>query len=219
MTGRIKLLKNGIPVSPTDTPALLYEYDQVSPFDASCGTFNLESSRLPNLQCPNRYVCVPEDAENSLKEFSDCIDAMNCFMMKRMTTGVTANSRTAIFLQQMIPHHQNAVNMAKALLHEAGEVVCPDITDDANPDCILEVILRDIINVQNEQIQTMRSLLAVKNFPEHDACPVSVISQTTSVQFPQRRLMSIAFSCSKVRGCTARFWEFARTFSMRCHWD
>jgi Domain of unknown function (DUF305) len=219
MTGRIKLLKNGIPVSPTDSPALLYEYDQVSPFDASCGTFNLESSRLPNLQCPNRFVCVPEDAENSLKEFSDCIDAMNCFMMKRMTTGVTANSRTAIFLQQMIPHHQNAVNMAKALLHEDGEVVCPDITDEENPDCILEVILRDIVNVQNEQIQTMRALLAVKNFHEHDACPVSVDITNDQCPMPPTTAHANFFSYSKVRGCTARFWEFARTFSMRCHWD
>jgi 23S rRNA U2552 (ribose-2'-O)-methylase RlmE/FtsJ len=176
MTGRIKLLKNGVPVSATNNPPLGYDYDAISPFDARCGTFNLESSKLPNSQCPNRFVCVPDSAETKLKEFSACIDAMNCHMMRGMTTGTTSDSRAAIFLQQMIPHHQNAVNMAKALLHETGQVVCPDITNEEAPDCILEVVLRDIVNVQNAQIQTMRAILDDKKLPEVDDCPVTVDS-------------------------------------------
>ena len=40
---------------------------------------------------------------------------MNCAMMSGMTTGVVegTQSEAALFLHQMIPHHQNAVNMAK----------------------------------------------------------------------------------------------------------
>jgi uncharacterized protein (DUF305 family) len=36
-----------------------------------------------------------------------------------MTTGVMASDETALFIHQMIPHHQNAVNMAKTLLKSA----------------------------------------------------------------------------------------------------
>ena len=39
---------------------------------------------------------------------------MNCAMMNGMTTSVKGSeSEVALFLHQMIPHHQNAVNMAK----------------------------------------------------------------------------------------------------------
>jgi len=37
-------------------------------------------------------------------------------MFAGMTTNVNAGSEAALFLHQMIPHHQNAVNMSKALL-------------------------------------------------------------------------------------------------------
>ena len=42
---------------------------------------------------------------------------MNCAMMVRMTTSVKeSESEVALFIHQMIPHHQNAVNMAKGKL-------------------------------------------------------------------------------------------------------
>jgi len=36
--------------------------------------------------------------------------------MAGMTNKATSKSEVALFVHQMIPHHQNAVNMAKALL-------------------------------------------------------------------------------------------------------
>lgn len=181
MSGRIKLLKNGIPVNNADLPELGYQYDSISSFDASCGTFDLESSRLPQTECPDRFVCVPDSVnDDGLRVFASCIDAMNCFMLKGMTTGVSASSPTALFIHQMIPHHQNAVNMAKALLHfkneveQKQEVNCPDLTDEESSDCILEVILRQIVNAQNHQIQQMRGILTAKAFPESDDCGVTV---------------------------------------------
>merc|ERR1712032_1417912 len=82
--------------------------------------------------------------------------------MAGMTSSVSASgNRAALFYHEMIPHHQNAVNMAKALL-KTGKLVCDDLTDeesDQADDCTMEVLLRSIINVQNHEIQIMESLL------------------------------------------------------------
>merc|ERR1712037_1045588 len=107
-------------------------------------------------------------------EFSGCIDSMNCAMMAGMTTGIESQSEVALFLHQMIPHHQNAVNMAKALL-KTGRVDCDDLTDEDGPqanDCALEVIIREIINNQNAQIQAMRGILESEGYPEENDCQV-----------------------------------------------
>ena len=81
----------------------------------------------------------------------------------------------------MIPHHQNAVNMAKALL-KTGKLTCDDLTDeesDQADDCALEVILREIINNQNAQIQGMRNILEGKVYPETNDCEVGMNSFVT----------------------------------------
>jgi hypothetical protein len=64
-----------------------------------------------------------------------------------MTTGIHTQSEVALFAHQMIPHHQNAVNMAKTLLY-SGMIPCDDLTDE-DPLCIMNVISREIINNQN----------------------------------------------------------------------
>jgi len=73
-------------------------------------------------------------------KFSQCLDAMNCHMLAGMTTGIKAQDERALFIHQMIPHHVNAVNMAKALI-KTGKTVCEDLANDEDPDCILEGIL------------------------------------------------------------------------------
>jgi Domain of unknown function (DUF305) len=65
-----------------------------------------------------------------------------------MTTGIRSENEIALFAHQMIPHHQNAVNMAKTLLI-SGTIPCDDVTDDEDPLCIMNVIVREIINNQN----------------------------------------------------------------------
>ena len=57
------------------------------------------------------------------------------------------------FIHQMIPHHQNAVNMAKAML--ATESLDADDEDDAG----MIDMLWGIINVQNFQIHNMEAYL------------------------------------------------------------
>merc|ERR1719330_542862 len=121
--------------------------------------------------CPERFVCDPGNKYN-FKSFSSCIDAMNCHMLVGMTSGVSSESELALFVHQMIPHHQNAVNMAKAL-HKTGKVECYDITLDSD-DCKLQRIMLETMAEQNYQIQLMRGVLAAKAFPEYDQCTLKV---------------------------------------------
>jgi len=176
MTGRIKLLKDGVEVSETDEPPLGYEYDEPGEFDKICGSFGLDEFQLPNKLCPPRFVCGADGADQGLKDFSACIEAQNCAMLAGMTTGLTAGSETALFIHQMIPHHQNAVNMAKTLLL-ANKVDCPDPTDEENADCVMETILREIINGQNHQIQLMRSYLDAKGYKQEDNCEIIITEE------------------------------------------
>jgi hypothetical protein len=47
MSGRIKLLKDGEPINPDNTPDLGYMYDETGEFDAQCGSFGLDDYKLP----------------------------------------------------------------------------------------------------------------------------------------------------------------------------
>jgi len=173
MTGRIKLFKDGKPLSEDNLPPIEYEYDQVDEFDEECGTYGLSAFQLPHQECPERFVCDVPQENVELAQFSSCIDSMNCAMMAGMTTSVSKpDGEAALFNHQMIPHHQNAVNMAKALL-KTGTLSCADYTDETD-DCALEVILREIINGQNHQIQVMRSILDSKNLPPDNDCVVDM---------------------------------------------
>lgn len=168
MTGRIKLLNSDdTKVQEADEPAIPYTYDAPTGFDAQCGTFLLNDFVLPHPECPDTFVCDAPDAG-----FSSCINAMNCHMMVGMTTGRSSGSDLALFVHQMIPHHQNAVNMAKALL-KTGSVNCADLGAES-PDCSMEIILREIINGQNHQIQVMRGILKELSLPEEDDCEVKL---------------------------------------------
>lgn len=172
MTGRIKLLKDGVPVAEKDEPEIGYNYDKPGDFDKTCGTFGLDSFTLskPQQYCPDRFVCNKEVASPAVQAFSSCIDAMNCFMVQGMTTNIKAGSQQALFLHQMIPHHQNAVNMAKSLLPFLS---CEDLTDEDSEDCVLKGMLYAIINEQNYQVQAMRGILESNDaYPLEDTCKV-----------------------------------------------
>lgn len=108
MSGRIKLLRNGVPVSESDDPELGYEYDAPGTFDEGCGTYGLDAYQLPHRQCPDTYVCGLNESDTSttnpssgLQSYARCTNAMNCRMFAGMTTGVTAASPTALFIHQV----------------------------------------------------------------------------------------------------------------------
>ena len=186
MSGRIKLLKNGIPTVPdADLPEIPYKYDQPTDYDETCGSFGLEDFQLPNPQCPERFVCdAPSDG--AVGQFAACIEAQNCQMFMGMTTGVSARSVAALFIHQMIPHHVNAVHMAKTLLMH-GELDCDDYDFD-KPGCAMYKLGLSIVNSQNFQIQKMRELLESQDFPETDDCIVPVSDDVVDGERQIRRL-------------------------------
>ncbi|CAB9513618.1 expressed unknown protein [Seminavis robusta] len=170
MAGRIKLLKDRVPINELEEPPLYYERESPGEFDEMCGTYGLDAFQLPHPQCPRTFVCDPDD---SMKDFASCIDAMDCHMVYGMTTKVSSGTELALFLHQMIPHHQNAVNMAKALL-KAGFLPCEDLTNEEDPYCVMQGLLYGIVNRQNFEIGIMSNVLAAMNLPRMDDCEVEV---------------------------------------------
>jgi len=169
MAGRIKFVdSSGMPINHMDHPALGFEYQQPSHYDKKCGTYGLDEFQLPNYQCPNKYVCGKNKKRKKPGKFVNCIESMNCAMQVGMSTKMSTKSSIALFNHMMIPHHENAVNMAKALI-KSGEIDCPDITSDSD-DCVMLRISMEIIASQNHQIQQMKTILANKNYPEEDDC-------------------------------------------------
>jgi len=173
MTGRIKILdSNGDPVVSDDAPVLPYSYEEPDEFDANCGTAGLSTYALPNDECPEKFVCLDGTEDNELQEFAECVDAMNCAMLAGMTIkGV--DEVQGIFAYQMIPHHVNAVNMAKALLKTGTMDDCEDLTDESSA-CDYERVVREIIVVQNFQIQSMESALELLELDEESDCNVKI---------------------------------------------
>jgi len=164
MTGRIKFVDEiGQVITKANLPTIEYEYDEPSDHDVGCGTFGTGDFILPNAECPDKFVCGADDSDTPVHKFAQCINSMNCAMTAGMTTGLTSGSVLALFNHQMIPHHQNAVNMCKAML-VSGEAECADITDEdlLGGDlvkCGMRVLCYEIINQQNSQIQAMRGFL------------------------------------------------------------
>lgn len=172
MSGRIKLLSQGEPINTADEPTIPYEYDAPSTYDETCGTYNLDAYQLPNSQCHETYVCNANSDNVKLQTMANCFDSMNCAMMQGMTTSANSDDPVALFIYHMIPHHQNAVNMAKALLHQ-NVLECSDLTEESD-DCLMEGILRSIVNGQNMEIQGMRGYLEATGFASEDDCQVEL---------------------------------------------
>eukprot|EP00536_Pseudo-nitzschia_multiseries_P013604 jgi/Psemu1/212211/e_gw1.593.29.1 len=172
MSARIKLLDaDGDMLNPENTPVIPYDYADIDEFDHKCGTFNLTDFANPKdiATCPDVTVC--EDDIEPQTQYAECVQAMNCHMMASMTTN--AVGRSALFCHQMIPHHQNAVNMAKALLH-SNDLVCDTSgSDEEDPwECELAPILYDIINTQNSQIMNMKHALDKLGAGLYENCDV-----------------------------------------------
>ena len=155
MSGRIKFVDSkGVALNAVNTPEITYNYDSPSKYDQSCGTHGLGDYQLPNDQCPSTFVCNAPPESTPVGQFANCIDTMNCAMTVGMTTNVNQDNAIALFIHQMIPHHQNAVNMCKSLM-ASGKMVCNDIKDEDDPNCTMSILCYEIINDQNFQIQTM----------------------------------------------------------------
>jgi plastocyanin len=156
MSGKIRILNaDGTEFSPMDSPMELdlYSVHDVTPVDGVCGTSGLEPYSFGQEHaCAERYICGDLDTD-----FEKCLDAMNCEMKTNMHRHTTADqsNKVAVFMQQMIPHHKNAINMAKLLLKQVSEA---DITAAMDEDKLTN-ILYDIISVQSFQVHQFRNYL------------------------------------------------------------
>jgi len=155
MSGRIIISKEYNP----DTEMSLYPTDYVNVFDGVCGTSGTSKfSRFGgrgHKSC-NKRVFVPGKIDS---QYEECLDAIDCKQYNEMRVpNADHGDMVAVFSQQMISHHQNAVNMAKlSLKHYEKEF------DDAK----LKTILMSIINAQNFQVHQFRNYLGGKNL-EHE---------------------------------------------------
>ncbi|CAG9464345.1 unnamed protein product [Pedinophyceae sp. YPF-701] len=103
--------------------------------------------------CVERHLCGSED-----DQFLRCMEAIDCQMEHTMRVR-HSDDPVVTFMRQMIPHHQNAVNMAKILLRQGAAAVAS--ADAAlGEDAFIGQMLVDIINGQNLQIHDMHGYLA-----------------------------------------------------------
>jgi len=126
-------------------------YMKSDKFDGKCGTSDVSKFHTKKQEfCPGQnFLC--ETRHN--KDFSECMEAIGCKMNYEMRVEEDSNP-LVVFMDQMIPHHVNAVNMARIALKHATEAVGYDDEELDVPG-----LLRDIINKQNEQIQEMENWL------------------------------------------------------------
>ncbi|CAE7625171.1 unnamed protein product [Symbiodinium pilosum] len=158
MSGKI-IIKNadGSDVTQANGTALsqpqelsLYSVPSLDTFDTMCGTTNASAyADGGQKECAGKFLPGTHDTD-----FEKCMQAIDCMMNKEMrVVGFDSHqSHIVTFMQQMIPHHANAVNMAKILLKHAETQVAA--VED------LEDIMWGMINVQNFQIHVMRNYLA-----------------------------------------------------------
>merc|ERR1740130_1032166 len=128
----------------------------VSTHDQACGTYNTYAEDTKS-SCKNSHFLCGDGAGGA---YETCLEAIDCKMHHDMAVSVEAGaSKFAPFARQMIPHHQNAVSMTKVLLkhHSAQDYAAPTMEDgeEVNDHAAAESLGREIINVQNSQIQYM----------------------------------------------------------------
>ena len=164
MSGRIKIVGGGAsapPLHPANDPPLGYAYDVPSRFDATCGTYDTAQYNREANVCQGSFFCEGTTTTPATKVFGDCLYAMDCAMHVGMRTNLAIDDPMVTFMHQMIPHHANAVNMAKALM-KVG------YTDTADKE--IEGLLMSIIAVQNKQIHVMEAWLKSNNHPSESTC-------------------------------------------------
>merc|ERR1740115_322226 len=117
--------------------------------DLQCGTNGIDeySSSKTEPKCHDTFVCDIGD-----NAYGKCLDAMDCYMATHMRTALHEKP-VVNFFEQMIPHHINAVNMAKAPLKTLTDA------DDSDLDADLKSTLWNIINVQSQQVQYFEGAL------------------------------------------------------------
>merc|ERR1712021_237869 len=129
----------------------------VSSHDEACGTYNTYAADTKSTCSNSHFLC----GLGAVGAYETCLEAVDCKMHHDMAVSVPSltTSKFATFARQMIPHHQNAVSMAKALLKHHKAADYPAAGTEYQDMAFAEGLARGIINVQNRQIQLLSSWL------------------------------------------------------------
>jgi len=167
---------------PTEHP--LYQPVTLSDVDATCGTDGLAPyTGSGSMACSERFLCGTLDSD-----FEKCMQAIDCKMNKHMKedTSPDPTNKLALFCQQMIPHHINAISMAKILLKTvSASLITAAMEEDGLTD-----ILYSIIAVQGYQVHVFRNYLASQGFTVAAQYPDVVASKAC---FSQRSSLALTF--------------------------
>jgi uncharacterized protein (DUF305 family) len=170
MSGRLRIVApQGQFYQPIGRPPALYPPHAPEEFDTECGTYQAATYEgAPQCGGQEAMLCSPGDGGR----FRRCLEAINCKMGTEMrvvaddAVGGT-DPALALFMQQMIPHHANAVNMAKILMKEADDklVQLPRSAGGIPWVAELKTMLYSIVNDQNYQIHQMEGYLTDMGSP------------------------------------------------------
>jgi hypothetical protein len=171
MSGKIRIQNtDGTAFTPTANPTELdlYTPEAVSPVDGVCGTSGIEPYSFgKDKACSERFICGTLDTD-----YEKCLDAMNCEMKENMHSYTSADhsNEMAVFMQQMIPHHKNAINMVKVLMKQAQDADTVALLQDSD----MTNIMYDILAQQSYQIHQFRNYLG----------PLGLLPATTAAPTP-----------------------------------
>merc|ERR1719247_1944058 len=166
MSGYIKIADaSGTVVSTTGTGDALIASDYhktPSMYDLSCGTYGLDDYKVGGAkECASEDFFCGGVGSLASGSFGDCLHSMDCAMDYNMRTTLDATSDATSFMHQMIPHHNNAINMAKLLMKKDTTLAADDAITD---------ILWSIINNQGMQVQFMGGWLEGESKPASAVC-------------------------------------------------
>jgi uncharacterized protein (DUF305 family) len=132
------------------------EQKELAAYDEACGTHTSESF-TDHSTCEDKEFLCGAGASDA---YGECLQSIDCQMHHEMAVSVADGaSKFATFARQMIPHHQNAVAMAKVLQKFHTDADYPAAgTEDQDKDWA-EALVRNIINIQNFQIQQLQGWL------------------------------------------------------------
>ena len=184
------------------------EQPPIDEFDAECGTWDSSpfsrGGTYYGAACAGKeFLCGPGASGG----FETCLEAIDCQMHYNMAVEVnTSTSKFATFARQMIPHHQNAVAMSKALLKLGMPADYPEGpgTEDTNQEWATG-LAESIINAQNFQIQLMQAWLEENAVQPTEMCysltdPVSggmVVTSTAVPSYPPTPRWVRGVDCDK----------------------
>eukprot|EP00960_Hanusia_phi_P039837 754083-Hanusia_phi.AAC.1 len=160
MSGKIIVVNaDGTPRSGLQSVEL-YRPTVMSKDDEACGT--PPAPEYGDDYGPTKFIgrCGTKALCGETTTFKRCMEGIDCQMTYNMRVTHTDDPITT-FMRQMIPHHQNAVNMAKIVLKLDLDHV-REVDKQLGDEAFVENLMLEIINTQNMQIMMVSKEIMVE---------------------------------------------------------